>query len=381
MAVTGREESAANSSADGATPRDTSSAPSAATIAPLSVHSPGRGTRRTMPAAAHRSAASARSRELAATPPPITRWSTPLSRQAATAFFVSTSATASWNEAATSATGTGSSAASRASTHLATAVFRPEKEKSLVPSAYLPRGKAIDARSPAPAARSMCGPPGNGSPSTRATLSNASPAASSMVAPSGTTSAARSATSNSDECPPETSSATAGSGSGPCSSSSTATCAARWLTPYTGLPAASAYALAAQTPTRSAPARPGRDSDRVDVGEPKAGRRERPVHRRHHRFEVRPAGHLGHDSPEPSVLIDAGGNGVSEQLTAAHEPDARLVAGRLDAENERSRHTIPPAGGNGPLTPGLVAAVVSSGAAGAWPVRSRRITIASMPDG
>ena len=35
----------------------------------------------------------------------------------------------------------------------------------------------------------MCGPPGNGSPSSRATLSNASPAASSMVAPSGSTSA------------------------------------------------------------------------------------------------------------------------------------------------------------------------------------------------
>src|SRR5215469_1825291 len=143
MAVTGSEESAAKSSADGAAPRDTSSEPSAATIAPLSVQSPGRGTRSTMPAAAHRSAASARSRELAATPPPITRWSTPLARPAATAFFVSTSATASWNEAATSATGTGSPAVSRASTHLATAVFSPEKEKSLVPSAYLPRGKAI----------------------------------------------------------------------------------------------------------------------------------------------------------------------------------------------------------------------------------------------
>src|SRR5215469_11289869 len=105
---------------EGAAPRDTSSAPSAATIAPLSVHRPGRGVRRTTPAAAHRSAASARSRELAATPPPITRWPTPLARHAATAFFVSTSATASWNEAATSATGTGSPAASRASTHLAT---------------------------------------------------------------------------------------------------------------------------------------------------------------------------------------------------------------------------------------------------------------------
>ena len=35
--------------------------------------------------------------------------------------------------------------------------------------------------------RSMCGPPGKGSPSSLATLSNASPAASSMVAPNGST--------------------------------------------------------------------------------------------------------------------------------------------------------------------------------------------------
>ena len=51
-----------------------------------------------------------------------------------------------------------------------------------------PRGKRTNARSPSPATRSMCGPPGNGRPSTRATLSKASPAASSMVAPSGATS-------------------------------------------------------------------------------------------------------------------------------------------------------------------------------------------------
>ena len=40
-------------------------------MAALSVHSPGRGTRTTIPAAAQRSSASARSREFAATPPPI----------------------------------------------------------------------------------------------------------------------------------------------------------------------------------------------------------------------------------------------------------------------------------------------------------------------
>ncbi len=84
----------------------------------------------------------------------------------------------------------------------------------------------------------MTGPPGKPRPSTRAILSNASPAASSIVVPSGRTSAVMSVASSSEECPPETSSAMVGSGSGPCSSWSTHTCEARWLTPYSGLPSA-----------------------------------------------------------------------------------------------------------------------------------------------
>src|ERR1022692_2424613 len=104
--VTGRDESAGKSSGEDCAPRAISSAPSAATIAPLSVHRPGLGTRNRMPAASQRSAARARSREFAATPPPMIRWSTPCARQAPTALRVSTSTTASWNEAATSATGT-----------------------------------------------------------------------------------------------------------------------------------------------------------------------------------------------------------------------------------------------------------------------------------
>src|SRR3954471_11716750 len=111
--------------------------------------------------------------------------------------------------------------------------------------------------SPSRAARSIGGPPGNGRPSTRATLSNASPAASSTVRPRDSTSRARSGTSSSELCPPDTSRAIDGSASGPCCSSSTATCAARWLTPYSGLPSASAYALAAATPTSNAPVSPG----------------------------------------------------------------------------------------------------------------------------
>jgi len=124
-----------------------------------------------MPAAAQRSTARARSRELAATPPPITRSVTPCWRQAVTAFLVSTSATASWKDAATSATGTGSPASVRASTQRATAVLRPANEKSSVPSCNLARGNLMASGAPSLAALSIGGPPGNGSPSTRATLS------------------------------------------------------------------------------------------------------------------------------------------------------------------------------------------------------------------
>ncbi len=55
-------ESAGMSSAEGAAPCATSCAPKAATIAPLSVQSPGRGIRSRIPAASQRSRASARSR-------------------------------------------------------------------------------------------------------------------------------------------------------------------------------------------------------------------------------------------------------------------------------------------------------------------------------
>src|SRR5688572_28002183 len=119
--VNGIAESAARSRRLGATPAATSRDPRAATIAPLSVHSAGRGTRTRMLCFAARCSANARSREFAATPPPITRVSTPLARQASIALAVSTSQTASWKEAETSATGTGTPSRSRASTQRATA--------------------------------------------------------------------------------------------------------------------------------------------------------------------------------------------------------------------------------------------------------------------
>ena len=187
--VTGSEESAGRSRAEGCRPRATISAPSAATIAPLSVHSPGRGTRTRMPCAAARSSASTRSREFAATPPPIRMSSTPSLAAASTALRVSTS-----HDRLLERRGHVGDRApahrtrSRASTHRATAVLSPENEKSKRCRSrsrrdVRPRGKSIVTDDPDRASRSMCGPPGNGRPSSRATLSNASPAASSIVAP------------------------------------------------------------------------------------------------------------------------------------------------------------------------------------------------------
>ncbi len=127
---TGSPGFVAEVSADGCAPPAMRCAPSAAIITPLSVHNRGRGTRSVRPAAAQRSSASARIREFAVAPPPRTRVSTPTSCAARTAFIVSTSATDSWKPAATSATGTSSPARCFASTNRATAVLRPENEKS-----------------------------------------------------------------------------------------------------------------------------------------------------------------------------------------------------------------------------------------------------------
>lgn len=118
------------SSADGATFAATMFAPSAAIIAPLSVQYRIGGIRKVIPASAHRSAAISRSCEFAEKPPPMTRVSTSCRWQAASVFAVRTSATASANEAATSLRGISSPWSWRASTHRATEVFSPEKEKS-----------------------------------------------------------------------------------------------------------------------------------------------------------------------------------------------------------------------------------------------------------
>ena len=119
-------ESAAKPICEGFKPFATASEPIAATIAPLSVHKSIGGIRSWMPALPVRSKARSRNLLFAATPPAIIKVSMPVSFAALIAFVRSTSTTASWKDAATSARRKVGVFAK----YLETAVFKPENEKS-----------------------------------------------------------------------------------------------------------------------------------------------------------------------------------------------------------------------------------------------------------
>ena len=187
-----------------------------------------------------RSWARARSRELAATPPPIIRWSTPSSRQARTALRVSTSTTASWKEAATSRTGTPrrppawprSSGRRRSSDRRRRSRTRRRAGRSDRAGRRSPPGR------PRGRSRSMTGPPGKpGSAPGRSCRRPRRPRRR-WSRPAGATSEVMSGTAAARSGRRDTSRAIVGSGSGPCSSWSTQMCEARWFTPYSGLPSA-----------------------------------------------------------------------------------------------------------------------------------------------
>ena len=193
--------------------------------------------------------------------------------------------------------------------------------------------------SPDAAAASICGPPGYGSPSSRATLSNASPAASSIVSPSSSTSETRSRASSSDVWPPETSSATVGQ-------FDLGAVVAQHV--GTDVPDEVIDAVERQVERHgerlrradshhegSGKTRAARHRDRVEVGECHARLGERGLDRRCHRLEVGARGDLGHHSAEAGVLVHRRRDHVGEQPGAPHDADAGLVATRLDAEHER----------------------------------------------
>ena len=81
-------------------------------------------------------------------------------------------------------------------------------------------------------------------------------------------------------------------------------------------------------------ARTGGDGDSVHFGQVDVGRRAGTVQCRQHRLQVRAARHLGHDPPEPDVLLDTAGHLVGQQHGPSNDSHTGLVARRLDAENQ-----------------------------------------------
>ena len=269
----------------------------------------------------------------------------PRSRAARTAFAVSTSTTASWKLAATSATGTGVPARSSASTCRATAVLRPEKEKS--------NG----------ASRGPVSPRGN--------------ATAGRVAVAGDAVDVRAARERQPEQPRDLVERLARRVVDRGAERRDRARDVRHVE-QAGVPAGDEQreagreravlqgvdgdvrrevvdAVERHVPRRGVGLGRGEadeqragqagargHGDGVDVAGGDPGRRHRPVHGGHHRRQVRAGGDLGHDAAEAGVLVDRRRDLVGQQLrgvaVAADDADAGLVARRLDAEHDhRSR--------------------------------------------
>ncbi len=117
-------------------------------------------------------------------------------------------------------------------------------------------------------------------------------------------------------------------------------------------------------------ARAGGHRDRIDVAQRHLRLGERGPDRRLQRLEVRSRGDLGHDAAVAGVLIHRARDRIGEERAAPDDPDAGLVAARLDAEHQWfvAVHVHAPA-----------SEAVARRAA--HPTRSSRITSASTPSG
>ena len=91
----------------------------------------------------------------------------------------------------------------------------------------------------------------------------------------------------------------------------------------------------------------GRHGDPVDLAQVDLGVLAGARQRREHRLEVGAGSDLGDDAAEAGMQVDRGGDLVGEQLGAADDPHAGLVAARLDAEHERCGHEATSSGDSG----------------------------------
>ena len=87
---------------------------------------------------------------------------------------------------------------------------------------------------------------------------------------------------------------------------------------------------------RPGQARAGSDRYRIQIFQAHSRVAAGLVDHGNHGLQVRPAGHLRHHATESRMLVDAAGNGVSQQRVTADDSDPCLVAGGLDPQHQGS---------------------------------------------
>ena len=267
---------------------------------------------------------------------------------ASTALRVSTSQTASWNDAATSATGTGSPDRSRASTQRATAVFRPEKEKSKRCRSQVAAGgetaREVDGDAAARPGRPVdVRAAGERQPEQPGDLVEGLPRRVVDGRAERLDAGGHVGDLQQRGVPAADQHRHARLGQRPVLELVDGDVRGEVVDAVQRLAEAERERLRRRDPDEQGAGETGAagHGDRVDVVQLDPGGLAGPLDRRHHRLEVRPGGDLGDDAAEAGVLLHAGGHRVGEQGVPAHDPDTGLVAGGLDAEHQRSRRSLP----------------------------------------
>ena len=163
---------------------------------------------------------------------------------------------------------------------------------------------------PDAAARSMCGPPGNGRPSSRATLSKASPAASSMVGAERLDRGGHVAHPQQRGVPAGDQQRQAGVGQRAVLELVDGDVGGEVVHAVQRLAQPQRQRLGRGDADQQRPGQPGPggDGERVDVVEGDPGGLAGPLDGGHHRLEVGARRDLGYDAAEPRVLLHRGGD-------------------------------------------------------------------------
>ncbi len=85
----------------------------------------------------------------------------------------------------------------------------------------------------------------------------------------------------------------------------------------------------------------GGDGDRVEVAQLDPSLVQPPAQGRDHRLDMSPAGNFGDDPAEAHLFINAAGHGIGEQTVSGDDPDPSLITRRLDPQYQWTHRSNP----------------------------------------